>query len=83
LDGVAIEAPTEPVRRPRHRRGHPSISGPALAERIAAIRPDVPVLFMSGYEAGSLPAGSSRPLAKPFTAFDLADAVGALFGRSH
>jgi len=22
LDGVAIEAPTEPVRRPRHRRGH-------------------------------------------------------------
>ena len=60
----------------------PSISGPALAERIAAIRPDVPVLFMSGYEAGSLPAGSSRPLAKPFTAFDLADAVGALFGRS-
>jgi DNA-binding NtrC family response regulator len=61
----------------------PSISGPALAERIAAIRPDVPVLCMSGYEAGSLPAGSSRPLAKPFTAFDLADAVGALFGRSH
>jgi PAS domain S-box-containing protein len=60
----------------------PSISGPALAERIATIRPDVPVLFMSGYEAGSLPAGASRPLAKPFTAFDLADAVGALFGRS-
>ena len=60
----------------------PSMSGPILAERIAAIRPEVPVLFMSGYEAGSLPAGASRPLAKPFTAFDLADAVGSLFGRS-
>ena len=60
----------------------PAMSGPALAERIAAIRPGLPVLFMSGYEAGSLPAGAPRPLAKPFSACDLADAVGALFGRS-
>ena len=60
----------------------PVMSGPVLAERIAAIRPGLPVLFMSGYEAGSLPAGAPRPLAKPFSAFDLADVVGALFGRS-
>jgi two-component system, cell cycle sensor histidine kinase and response regulator CckA len=60
----------------------PSMSGPALAERILAARPDLPVLFMSGYEAGALPEGAPKPLAKPFTARDLAVAVGALFGRS-
>jgi PAS domain S-box-containing protein len=60
----------------------PVISGPTLAERIAAARPGLPVLFMSGYEAGALPAGAPPPLAKPFTARDLAAAVGALFGRT-
>ena len=60
----------------------PAISGPALAERIASVRPGLPVLFMSGYEAGTLPAGAPAPLAKPFSALDLADAVGALFGRT-
>jgi PAS domain S-box-containing protein len=59
----------------------PVISGPTLAERITATRPELPVLFMSGYEAGALPAGAPPPLAKPFSARDLAVAVGALFGR--
>jgi PAS domain S-box-containing protein len=59
----------------------PVISGPTLAERITASRPELPVLFMSGYEAGALPAGAPPPLAKPFSARDLAVAVGALFGR--
>ena len=36
---------------------------------------------MSSYEAGALPAGAPAPLAKPFSARELADAVGALFGR--
>jgi CheY-like chemotaxis protein len=59
----------------------PAMSGPAVAERIAAVRPGLPILFMSGYEAGALPAGAPPPLAKPFSARELADAVGALFGR--
>jgi two-component system cell cycle sensor histidine kinase/response regulator CckA len=60
----------------------PTMSGPALAERIASFRHELPVLFMSGYEAGALPVGSPAPLAKPFGAGDLAAAVGAMFGRS-
>ena len=60
----------------------PATSGPTLAERIAELRPGLPVLFMSGYEAGALPAGARAPLAKPFSAQELANAVGALFGRS-
>ena len=43
----------------------PALRGPALAERILAARPDLPVLFMSGYEAGELPPGAPNPLSKP------------------
>jgi two-component system, cell cycle sensor histidine kinase and response regulator CckA len=59
----------------------PTISGSKLAERIALVRPDLPVLFMSGYEAGALPGGAPPPLAKPFSAQDLLDAVATIFER--
>jgi DNA-binding NtrC family response regulator len=59
----------------------PNMSGPALAEKMTTIRSDLPVLFMSGYEAGALPAGAPMPLSKPFGAGELATAVGTLFGR--
>ena len=60
----------------------PTMSGPTLAERITVLRPGLPVLFMSGYGRDMVPAGAPTPLTKPFTASDLAAAVGALFGRS-
>ncbi|MGA3031594.1 MAG: hypothetical protein ABSE58_12845, partial [Candidatus Limnocylindrales bacterium] len=53
--------------RPQRTLPHPRLGGSGL---------------MSGYEAGTLPAGAPAPLAKPFSALDLADAVGALFGRT-
>ena len=59
----------------------PAISGPNLAERIAAVHPGLPVVFMSGYGAGALSAGAPPSLAKPFSASELADAVAVLFGR--
>ncbi|MFI5259690.1 MAG: PAS domain S-box protein [Candidatus Limnocylindrales bacterium] len=59
----------------------PSMSGPTLVERITELRPGLPVLFMSGYGREMLPAGAPAPLAKPFSAHDLSNAVAALFGR--
>jgi CheY-like chemotaxis protein len=50
----------------------PHLSGPELAERLHKARPDLPVLYMSGYPAsmvmqGAQPAASVRLLPKPFT----------------
>ena len=60
----------------------PTMSGPTLAERVIELRPGLPILFMSGYRGSALRAGAPPVLAKPFGARELADAVGALFGRS-
>jgi len=49
----------------------PRMSGPDLAEQVAALRPAIKVLFMSGYPGGATPghggfASSARFLQKPF-----------------
>ncbi len=58
----------------------PRMSGRALAERLAQRRPDVKVLFMSGYsDSAVLTRGMLDPhmefLAKPFTQEKLLDKV--------
>ncbi len=50
----------------------PGMSGTQLASRIRELRPDLPVLFMSGYTTGPAPGGYELPrdgslLHKPFT----------------
>ena len=50
----------------------PDLGGPEVAERLRAVRPDLPVLFMSGYardavEGRSLLQGRTNFLPKPFT----------------
>jgi PAS domain S-box-containing protein len=53
----------------------PKLVGPKLAELVLALRPDVPIVFMTGYsdtpEGTDLPRGS-RVLTKPFTVHELA-----------
>lgn len=62
----------------------PDLQGPELADRLKAISPDLPVLYMSGYsevEVTESLAGdpSTRLLEKPFTMEELLQAVrGAL-----
>jgi two-component system, cell cycle sensor histidine kinase and response regulator CckA len=61
----------------------PGLSGGSLAGRMREARPDLPVLFVSGYEPGllfpdGLPGGRSGFLQKPFTTEDLARAVRAV-----
>ncbi len=64
----------------------PEMSGPQLAERLTAIRPGLPTLFLSGYSAevvrsrGSLPPGAGF-LEKPFDRASLLRAVRSLLDR--
>ncbi|WP_238012401.1 response regulator [Dactylosporangium sp. AC04546] len=65
----------------------PEITGPRLAEAIHAARPELPVLFISGYTAGNLPGGhrladDTPLLSKPFTADQLRQAVADLLSRA-
>jgi two-component system, cell cycle sensor histidine kinase and response regulator CckA len=57
------------------------MSGPALADRITAMKPAVRVLFMSGH-SGELLSQPSSPgrefIQKPFTPRDLLDRVHAI-----
>ncbi len=58
----------------------PGMTGRDLAEALRAVRPDLPVVFMSGYtdlEQGVLQLPRSRFLAKPFSVEQLLDAVDA------
>jgi two-component system, cell cycle sensor histidine kinase and response regulator CckA len=68
----------------------PQMGGPALAARIAAARPALPVLFMTGgadslaefavAAGGSSAARRRAALRKPFTPDELLRAVGAALG---
>ena len=60
----------------------PGMSGPTLADRIAELRPGLPVLHMSGNSAGVLSQDRIRDgelafVQKPFNAHDLLEKVGA------
>ena len=57
----------------------PEMRGPALAELLLAIRPDLPVVFMSGYaplDASEESAAQAPFLAKPFSTSLLLSTVG-------
>lgn len=70
----------------------PGLSGAQTVTRLRTLRPDVPVVFVSGYvpEAGQLPGGRTAVLAKPFsddvlipTLLTLVpEAVGVTFGMA-
>lgn len=57
----------------------PAMNGPALADAARALRPDLPVLFMSGRAAHVSPP--AVVLRKPFRLADLRAAVAAALDR--
>jgi DNA-binding NtrC family response regulator len=67
--------------------GAPGMSGPMIADQIAALKPDVKVLFMSGYDGTQVvqryvvEKGYSL-LIKPFTLEQLEDKVRDVMGGS-
>ncbi len=65
----------------------PEMSGKELIERVHALRPGLPVLFMSGYDRSTLatrkqPVAAEHFLQKPFDSEDLARAVRKAIGRA-
>jgi FixJ family two-component response regulator len=65
----------------------PDMRGPELGERLRAVRPDLQVLFMSGYASGQvagvdLSAESARFIQKPFTMAELARSVDRVMHRA-
>jgi two-component system cell cycle sensor histidine kinase/response regulator CckA len=65
----------------------PGMHGPILAARLLKVRPDVRVIFMSGYAEDSIPAldrlaTPAAFLAKPFSTAILADAIGREVARA-
>lgn len=65
----------------------PGMDGPELAKAVETLHPGVRSLFMSGHTADTVvrhgvPDGALHFLQKPFSACDLAQAVGKVLGRS-
>jgi CheY-like chemotaxis protein len=61
----------------------PGMSGRDLAARVRALRPGLPVLFISGYDDSLVQGGCAKGpfLAKPFSATALAAKVAELLRR--
>jgi CheY-like chemotaxis protein len=62
----------------------PELSGSDLARRLRALRPDVPIVLMSGYAGGRLvdrarAAGVTDILRKPLQQRDIAECFGRIF----
>lgn len=64
----------------------PGMDGPAMVRAIRALRPDVPVLFMSGYAEEHLRQDIDIPdmhfIAKPFSVQEIGDAVSRVLRAS-
>jgi PAS domain S-box-containing protein len=63
----------------------PEMNGPALAQRLVAVRPELRVLFISGYADMATPLDQENPnvgfLSKPFQASELTERVREMLNR--
>ena len=63
----------------------PDMNGPALAQRLVSVRPELRILFISGYVDGGTPIDRGNPnvsfLSKPFQAPALVARVREMLAR--
>jgi FixJ family two-component response regulator len=63
----------------------PGMNGPALAQRLVGLQPELRVLFISGYADMAIPLDRENPnvsfLSKPFQASVLAERVRQMLAR--
>jgi two-component system cell cycle sensor histidine kinase/response regulator CckA len=63
----------------------PEMNGPALAQRLVVVRPELRILFISGYADMTTPPGSGNPnvsfVSKPFQASVLSERVRQMLAR--
>ncbi len=60
----------------------PGLDGPTLYQRLQSIRPEIKVLFMSGYDRERLQGLPAAPfLAKPFLPRTLVERVNSILGN--
>jgi len=60
----------------------PEMNGRELAARLREVRPELPVLFFSGYGAAGQGEAEPHMLGKPFTRSELLEAVATALGRA-
>jgi CheY-like chemotaxis protein len=62
----------------------PEMNGHQLAARLRQLWPQVPVLFMTGYDSHMAEAGASAPfIPKPLSLRSLADGIAKMLAGSH
>ena len=84
-DALAFAAGHEPISLLLTDVVMPRMSGPELAHRLQGTRPELPVLYMSGYPSSLVLAGRAMPpaarlLSKPFTTLQLIERVQEALG---
>jgi hypothetical protein len=86
VDALACVAGSEPFAAVVADLRMPRMGGRTLGERLASLRPDLPVLYISGYASDWQPDLAAQParafLPKPFAETDLLRSVQALLGDS-
>lgn len=85
-EALSLAASQEPITLLLTDVVMPKLSGPELAERLKKIRPDLKVLYMSGYPASMVMQGAPldatvRLIPKPFTTADLLAGIEEVLGR--
>ncbi|MDF2642414.1 MAG: response regulator receiver [Pseudomonas sp.] len=75
-----VEDPSTHIDLMMTDQGLPDMKGTELAPKVRALRPDLPVLFASGYSENIDVPDGMHSIGKPFSIDDLRDKVKSILG---